>query len=149
MKTHRLLPLIAALSLAVLPLVHGAEKPAPANPDAAEPASPADRWPELKGYTFDQRDLFVAGLKELEARVDAQISELVAKRATMEASNTTTKEWDFAMQEMSRARTNLKSTSDDMTKAARTNWDQQKDKVGLAWVQTQNAYAKVKSSTTN
>jgi hypothetical protein len=36
-----------------------------------------------------------------------------------------------------------------MAKASRETWDQQKDKVGLAWVRTQDAFAKVKASTTN
>ncbi len=160
MKTNRFIPLLTALSLAAFPTMGYAEKAKTAEgslPSAKEAASAAPEspdiasapWSEIKGYTYDQRDLFFAGLKGLEARVDALISELTAKRATMDANNTSTKEWDFAMQEMGRARTNLKSTSDDTAKATRESWDQQKDKVGLAWVRAQNAYTKVKSSTTN
>ena len=67
----------------------------------------------------------------------------------MDANNTSTEAWDFAMQEVGNARTNLTSTSTDLTKATRETWDQLKDKVGLAWVRTQDAYAKVKASTTN
>jgi len=137
----------AAKQVAAVPAP--APAPAPADPTPDTPEVAFARWSELKGYTYDQRDLFLAGLKGLEARVDALITELVAKRAVMAASNTSTKEWDFAMQEMGSARTNLKSTSADMTRASRETWDQQKDKVGLAWVRAQDAYAKVKSSTTN
>ncbi len=37
---------------------------------------------------------------------------------------------------------------DAMVKADAATWDQQKAKVGLAWERTQDAYGKVKSSTT-
>jgi hypothetical protein len=141
--TH--LGLLLTLSLTALSVAHGRENP----PAADAPAGPTDLWPALKDHTFDQRDAFFTGLQGLEARVDAQISELVAKRAAMEAANTNTQAWDFAMQEMGRARTTLLSTSADMLKADRDNWDQQKEKVGLAWERTQDAYAKVKASTTN
>ena len=128
-----------------------APAPVTATPVAtpAQPVAAPVQWVDLKGDTYDQRISFLAGLKSLEIQVDAQISELAAKRAAMAASNTSTKDWDFAMQEMSGARTNLKSTGEEMTRASRETWDQQKDKVGLAWVRTQDAYAKVKASTTN
>lgn len=138
------LALAIACSLAVLPLARGADN----NPPAANEASFNADWAELKDYTYDRRDLFLAGLQGLEVRVKSQIAELEARRATMDASNTSTKDWDFAMQEMSSANTNLKSANNEMARASRDTWDQQKDKVGLAWVRTQDAYAKVKASTT-
>lgn len=149
MKTNFLLPLVLALGLAALPLTRGAEKDKPAEPVADETGRPADPWTGIKDCIYDERESLFAVLPELEARVDAQISELTAKRATMDANNTSTEAWDFAMQEVGNARTNLKSTSTDLTKATRETWDQLKDKVGLAWVRTQDAYAKVKASTTN
>ena len=141
----------AKAPVASSPTVPPAAVTGPAVPVAtpAQPEAAPIQWVDLKDDTYDQRIAFLAGLKALEIQVDAQISELVAKRAAMAASNTSTKDWDFAMQEMSSARTNLKSTSNDMARASRETWDQQKDKVGLAWVRTQDAYAKVKASTTN
>lgn len=127
-------------------------KPVAVTPDAPVveiPEVATASWSDLKGYTYDQRDLFLSSLKGLEARVDAQISELAAKRAALDASNTSTKDWDLTMKEMGEARTSLKSTSDDMAKASRENWDQQKEKVGVSWTRTQDAYSKVKASTTN
>lgn len=168
MKTNRFTPLVIAFGLAAFTTAGCAEKakttdtalpvvkptapvaslaPVPAAP-VATPAPAPGQWVDLKDHTYDQRVSFLAGLKGLEARVDEQIRELVAKRAVMAASNISTKDWDFAMQEMGSARTNLKSTSDEMARASREAWDQQKDKVGLAWVRTQDAYAKVKASTT-
>ena len=124
-----------------------ATTPAPA-PVVVAPvdAAPA-RWSDIKDHTFDQRDLFFAGLKRLEARVDEQITELTAKRATMKGT-TDTKEWDFAMKEMINARNNLKSTGEVLAKADPETWAEQKDRVGVAWVRTQDAFAKVKASTT-
>ena len=121
--------------------------PATAIPVAASPDIASAQWTDIKDYTYDQRAQFFAGLKRLETRVDGQISELTAKRAAM-TSTANTKDWDFAMKEMVNARAYLKSTGEDLSKAAPETWDQQKDKVGQAWVRTQDAYAKVKSSTT-
>jgi hypothetical protein len=115
---------------------------ATASPDAA-----SARWSDIKDCTYDIRAQFFAGLNRLEARVDDQISELTAKRAAMK-STTDTKEWDFAMKEMGDARSALKSMGEELSKATPETWDQEKDKVGQAWVRTQEAYDKVKSSTT-
>ena len=106
------------------------------------------QWTDIKDYTYDQRAQLFPGLKRLEARVDGQISELTARRAAM-TSTANTKDWDFAMKEMSDARSYLKSTGEELSAATRETWDQQKDKVGLAWVRTQTAYANVKASTTS
>ena len=105
-------------------------------------------WSDIKDCTYDLRDQFFAGLKRLEAKVDAQISELTAKRAAMK-STANTQDWDFAMKEMRDARTALKSMGEELSKATPETWDQLKDKVGQAWVRTQDAYGKVKSSTTS
>jgi hypothetical protein len=105
------------------------------------------RWIDIKDCTYDMRAQFFVGLNRLEARVDAQISELTAKRAAM-TSTTDMKDWDFAMKEMKNARSNLKSMSEELSKATPETWDQEKAKVGQAWVRTQEAYDKVKSSPT-
>ena len=114
---------------------------------ASPEVAPAD-WNEIKVCTYDMRARLFAGLKQLEAKVDGQIRELVAKRATMKGT-TDTKEWDFAMKEMNDARSYLQSTGEELSKATRENWDQAKEKTGQAWVRTQDAYAKVKASTTS
>ncbi|MFA5262729.1 MAG: hypothetical protein WC378_02820 [Opitutaceae bacterium] len=106
------------------------------------------KWADIKDCTDEMRIPFFAGLKRLEARVDEQIGELVAKRSTMKGS-TDTKDWDFAMKEMEDSRSYLRSMGEALSKATHETWDQEKDKVGQAWVRTQEAYAKVKSSTTN
>lgn len=116
--------------------------PAP-SPDIAAP-----RWINLKDITYDMREQFFVGLKQMESVVDGQISALTAKRAAM-TSTANTKDWDFAMKEMVNARSYLKSTGEVLGKATPETWTQEKDRVGQAWVRTQEAYAKVTGSTTS
>ena len=115
----------------------------PSGPDVA-----SAKWSDIKDCTFDMRAQFFTGLDRLEARVDGQIVELTAQRAAMKSTGNN-KDWDFAMKEMEDARTYLKSTGEDLSKATPEIWDQEKDKVGQAWVRTQEAYDKVKKSTTS
>jgi hypothetical protein len=130
-------------------------EPAPAAPNEPAPTTmenpppPPSAWLVLKDATYDQRDSFLAGVKDLETQVDQQIGELVTQRAAMAKANISTNAWDLLMQEMNTARTNLKSTIDDMRSASRETWEQQKNQVGLAWERTQNAYTRVKASTTS
>lgn len=105
-------------------------------------------WLDIKDCSYAMRVPFFAGLKRLETKVHFQIAELAAKRATM-TGTTETKNWDFAMEEMKNARSFLKSMGQELSEATEENWDQRKDKVGQAWTRSQNAYSKVKASTTS
>lgn len=142
MKTTSLfLLLVAALGQAT---AFAAPDPA-ATAAAAETASA--QWSDIKDHTYEKRPEFFAGLKRLETKLEGQIRELVAKRATM-TGITDTREWDFAMKQLESAQSYLKSVGAEATKASRETWDQAKDKVGRAWDSAQDAYGKVKSSTT-
>jgi len=116
--------------------------PVTVNPDVA-----SAQWVDIKDVTYDLRARFFAGLKRLETKVENQVGELTAKRAAMN-STANTQDWDFAMKEMGDAQTYLTSMGIELSKASPETWDQVKDKVGKAWVRTQDAFAKVKSSTT-
>ena len=111
------------------------------------PGAISSQWSEIKDCTYDMRPQFFAGLNRLEARVDDQVTELTAKRAAM-PSTTDTRDWDFAMKEMVDSRSALKSMGEELNRATPDTWNQEKDKVGVAWVRTQAAYDKVRSSTT-
>jgi hypothetical protein len=115
---------------------------------ATSPDVAIAQWIDIKDCTYDMRPKFFSGLKRLEARVDEHISKLSIRRAAMK-STANTQDWDFAMKEMENARTNLKSMGEELHKAPPETWDEQKDKVGQAWVRAQEAYGKVKSSTTS
>ena len=164
MKTNRITNLVTtAFGLAVFSSAGCAEKeksaePSPSPPKAesgvtvpsAAAASPdvaSAQWSDIKDCAYETRAQFFAGLTRLEARVDSQIRELAAKRATMDGK-TNTQDWDFAMKEMVNARTYLKSMGEELHKASPETWAQQKDKVGEAWMRAQEAYGKVKASTT-
>jgi hypothetical protein len=124
---------------------------APSTVQVAATASPdlaIAQWGDIKDCTYDMRARFFAGLSRLEARVDRQISWLAARRAAM-PSRANTQDWDFAMTEMQNARSSLKSMGEELGKAAPDIWNQEKDRVGEAWVRTQAAFDGVKSSTTN
>jgi hypothetical protein len=136
-----------ALSLAALSCAGGAEKEKGADVPPA-PEDTSARWGDIKNITFDERTRFATGLQRLEARVDEQISELTARRSAMTATDYT-KDWDFAMKILVNARSYLRGMGEEAAKSTPENWDQSKDRVGRAWVQTQEAYAKVKTSTTN
>ncbi len=138
--SSREMPSVATPPTATMPGAAATAPMASANMSSA-------RWDDIKDSAFDARATFMTGLKALEAKVDAQITELKAQRAAMQGSPSS-KDWDFAMKEMADARTYLKSTGEELSKATSETWAQQKEKVGQAWVRTQDAYAKVKSSTT-
>lgn len=133
---------------AALPVVNGVAAAPVAEAVPAAPSTRVTQWSEIKDCTYESRARFHTGLAQLEAQVDTQITELSAKRATL-GSMVDTQGWDFAMKEMVEARAYLKSTGEVLVKTPRETWAQQKDRVNEAWVRTQDAYGKVKSSTTS
>ncbi|HXQ82171.1 MAG TPA: hypothetical protein VN775_12705 [Opitutaceae bacterium] len=121
--------------------------PAPAvRGDAAPAAAAAASWAAIKDLTYEQRAEFVAGIVALEGQLDIQINGLNAKRAAM---TTGTKDWDFAMGEMTNARSYLQSMATEVGSATPDTWGQEKEKVNQAWLKAQDAYEKVRASTTN
>jgi hypothetical protein len=133
-------------SSAGTPTDHSATPTTVANKTGLEPASV--KWADIKDLGFDTRGRFFAGLTTLIAEVSGQMSELTAKRATMKG-NPNVKDWDFAMKEMVDAQNYLKATQQELSRATAETWKQQKEKIGRAWLRTQEAYAKVSSSTTS
>ena len=115
---------------------------------AITPEVATAQWTDIKDLTYDLRGQFFTGLTHLNARVDLQVNELTAQRAAM-TSAANPNDWDFAMKEMINARAYLLASGKEMNTATSESWNQQKEKVGLAWTRTQEAYAKVKSSVTN
>ncbi len=130
-----------------LPLPTRAGAAEAANPAADAIAAEGARWTEIKDLAYDSRAAFFTGFKRLEARLDEQIGALTARRAAMKG-NANTKDWDFAMKELGNARSYLKGTGEVLGKATADTWAQEKEKVGLAWVRAQAAWAKVRDSTT-
>jgi hypothetical protein len=76
----------------------------------------------------------------------AQVAELNRKRSSMPSSDD--KDWDFAMKEMNDSQAYLKSMIDEAARATPDTWGQEKDKVDQAWQRAQEAFDKVKVTTT-
>lgn len=131
------------------------DKPSAANSTAAADAAAAkdaaavtasDSWDTVKGNTYDQRGAFAAGLGHMTERMDAAIARLQAKRATL--PQTSIKDWDFAMKELSEARSDLHFQVGELDKATPETWNDIKDKLAQAWQRTKDAFDKVRTSTT-
>ena len=103
-------------------------------------------WADMEKLTFDQRASFVAALSGLVGKLDAQIGALNAKRAAM---TTDTKDWDIAMMGVTAARAYLVGLSDEVSRASPDTWDQEKERVGTAWQNAEDACDKVSKSTTS
>ncbi len=121
--------------------------PAPAGRDAIGASFASAQWTDISDYGYDRREQFFTGLGRLENKVAGQIAELTAKRATLSGS-AHTQDWDFAMREMESARSYLHAMGLELGQGSPESWAQRKERVGQAWTRTQDAYAKVISSTT-
>lgn len=150
------------------PQPRAAQPPPPENqPSPAQPVVPIARpaqsvpiavqsvtdqasasWVAIKDFTFEQRADFIVGAGRLQAMLASQIAELNAKRASMPAT-VDTKDWDLAMKEMRDSQNYLKSMIDEAARATPETWAEEKDKVDQAWQRTQEAFDKVKTSTTS
>ena len=137
---------LAAICGAAVPSIAATTAAPSALGETAKVASA--QWSDIKDHSHEMRTEFFAGLRRLELKLDAQIRGLAAKRATMKGI-TGTREWDIAMKELESAQSYLRAVGAAIHEASRETWDQEKDKVGRAWVNTQDAYGKVKSSTTS
>jgi hypothetical protein len=136
MKTARL---IFGLLAATLPLsVSRAEAPTT--------AATTDPWDSIKEYTYQNRAEFVAGAKRLLAKIDEEIRQLNAKRASL--PETSVKDWDFAMKELNEAQAYLKFTISSLDEASSETWAEAKNRVAEAWKRATDACSKVKASTT-
>jgi len=108
----------------------------------------AAAWASIKDFTYDQRADFISGAGRLQGMLSSEVAELNAKRASM-ASTVDTKDWDFAMKEMNDSQAYLKSMIDEAGRATPDTWNQEKDKVDEAWQRAQEAFDKVKVTTTS
>ena len=110
----------------------------------ADQASAA--WVSIKDLTYEQRSAFAAGGAQLEGMLSQEIEQLKAKRATMTGD---TGNWDFAMKEVYDSQMYLKSMIDEAARTTPEYWQQEKEKVEQAWNRTQEAFDKVKVTTTS
>jgi hypothetical protein len=136
----------AALPPAVQPTAVPVVRPgAPLPPPSLIDASAA--WDSISGLGFDQKASFVAGVAQMESLLDSQIAALKAKRATM---TTGTTDWDLAWGPLNDARNYLHSMGAEASNVTASDaWDQEKERVHQAWVKAEDAYDRVRTSTTS
>ncbi len=130
----------------VVPVVTPAQRvPIAVQSDSVQAAA---SWVAIKDFTYDQRADFASGAGNLLSMLAGQVAELKAKRASM-PSTVETKDWDFAMKEMDDAQAYLRSMIQEAGRATPDTWSQEKDKVDEAWQRAQEAFDKVKVTTTS
>jgi hypothetical protein len=113
-----------------------------ATPEAATGA----HWSDIKSDTYDQRAHFATGVTRLTARLNDEISQLNAKRATM---TTDTKDWDFAMKDVMESRDLFVSRATEISKTTTPEaWSDAKDKLGEAWHRAREALDKMHTTVT-
>lgn len=112
---------------------------------ADERSAAPSQWIDIKNFTVDQRKEFFVGLEKLETIVNRQINELTARRAATKVP-AERNELDLVIQNMDSARFFLAAMGELLVKSTPQTWEKQKLKVGLAWVKTQEAYAKANAN---
>jgi hypothetical protein len=123
-------------------------RPVVSIPNVAAPqVDEAASWAAIKDFTFDQRPMFMSGAAALESQLSGQVAELGAKRAAM-ASSADTKDWDFAMRDLTVSQAYLRSMVQEAGQATPDIWNDEKDKVGQAWQKAEDSFDKVRTATT-
>ena len=101
-------------------------------------------WIDIKDIDYSRRAAFFAGLNRLEAHANAQLNEVGSQRAAMKNS-LDSKSLDLILEELNFARLRLKFASEASRAATPDTWNEQKEKVGQAWAQMQDALNLLKS----
>lgn len=110
------------------------------------PATVLSPWGAITDYTYERRADFTAVIGRLATATDAQIDQLNARRASL--PETSVKDWDVAMKELTDARSDLQFKVSQLNSAMAENWAQVRDGAADAWRRVQEATDKVKHSTT-
>ncbi len=114
------------------------------SPNAAtsQPDSTPNTWMDIKDCTSEMRGQFFAGLKRLEIILNNQIADLRAKRASQPGTSDAAA-LDAAIREIGNSRFFLIALGEALSRSTPETWEQQKAKVGIAWVKSQAAYTKI------
>ena len=113
------------------------------NSSSATALSP---WGAITDYTYAHRADFSAVLERLANGTDTQIEQLNARRASL--PETSVKDWDVAMKELTDARSDLQFKVSQLSSANAETWNQMRDSAAAAWRRVQEATDKVMRSTT-
>ncbi len=138
--TSRLLLVLTAAGLLI------ASRSAVASVDGVD-GTVGHYWSSIKADTYEQREHFASGVRRLSERLDKQIAELRAKRATL---TTDVADWDLQMKEVDNSHSLLASRIADLAKTTTPEaWEDAKQKIGEAWKRSQDAVDKMNSTRTS
>jgi hypothetical protein len=110
-------------------------------------ASTPDAWQNIQYYPYEKRSDFNAVFTRMVAKLDDDIRDLNAKRATMKND---TRDWDFAMKELNNARADVQSKLSELSRTTNADtWAEARDRLGVAWDRALTAVRNVQTSTTS
>ncbi len=98
-------------------------------------------WNDVKGYTYEKKDDFVANTRAMTSKMDAEISELQAKYAGAKADASRS----AAMDELKSARSNFNDKMSALGRATADTWNQAKQESIAAWDRVEAAYRKARA----
>jgi hypothetical protein len=103
-------------------------------------ATVANAWDDVKDYSYEKKDDFVASSRVMKARMDAEISELRAEYADAKADAKRSAAWD----KLTTARTTFDEKMEALGSATSATWEEAKRETIAAWDNLQAAYQDAK-----
>lgn len=103
--------------------------------------SMSEAWSDVKNYTFEKKDDFVASTRAMTSKMDAEISELQARYAAAKADASRS----GAMDELRNARAAFNDKMSALGRATADTWNQAKQESVAAWDRLEAAYHKARA----
>jgi len=103
--------------------------------------SMSEAWNDVKNYTFEKKDDFVASTRAMTSKMDAEISELQAKYAGAKADASRS----AAMEELKNARANFNDKMSAVGRATADTWNHARQETVAAWDRLEAAYHKARA----
>jgi hypothetical protein len=104
-------------------------------------ASMSNAWNDVKDFSFEKKDDFVASSKAMTAKLDADMSELRAKYAGAKADASREAAWN----DLTSARANFDEKMSALGRASADTWEQAKRETIAAWDRVEAAYKKARA----
>lgn len=100
-----------------------------------------DAWDQIRGFAYDQRTEFAAGVRDLQRDMDRKVQDL--KQKSPDLSDAAARERAAALRDYEAARTNLQERMTDLGNASSATWAKSKADVSDAWSRLKASYAKL------
>lgn len=104
-------------------------------------AASTDNWNDLRTYSFDKRGDFNSSLNAMNARIEAEISQLQADASSASASQSR----KDAIATVKSDKANFDEKSAALARASQDTWEQARDEAAAAWDKLQASLAKARA----